>query len=167
MKFQITSIFRVSPTVFWRDVFFDAEYNRGLYEALGFPHCEVQRLDRQPDGSVHRRLRVVPLIKAPAIIRRKLEDRFYYVEEGNLDPRTQLWSFQTLPSIAPDSTRIHGVVRTAPHGDGMEHVLDLTAVVTAFGLGSLFERAVESNTRDGYRRTVEFTDAYTARMGLC
>lgn len=167
MKFQITSIFRVAPAVFWRELFFDADYNRGLYEALGFPHCEVQRLDKEPDGTVHRRLRVVPVIKAPAIIRRKLEDRFFYVEDGSFDPGSQLWSFRTIPSIAPDHTKISGVIHTQPHGSGMEHVLDLSAVVTAFGLGSLFERAVESNTRDSYRRTVEFTDAYAARLGLC
>lgn len=167
MKLQIVSHFSVSPTVFWRDLFFDADYNRGLYEALGFPHCEVQRLDKEADGTVHRRLRVVPTIKAPAIIRRKLEDRFFYIEEGTLEPGTQLWRFRTIPSMLPESVNISGVIRTQPHERGMEHVLDLTAVVTAFGLGTLFERAVESNTRESYQRTVEFTDAYARRHGLC
>lgn len=167
MKFQITSIFRVSPELFWRDLFFDADYNAGLYQALGFPHFEVQRLDREPNGTVHRRLRVVPLIKAPLIIRRKLEDRFFYIEEGTFDPQAQLWRFRIVPSMAPDHTKISGVIHTRAQGSGMEHVLNLTAEVTAFGLGSLFERAVESNTRDSYRRTVEFTDAYAARKGLC
>jgi hypothetical protein len=168
MKFQITSMFRVSPEIFWRDLFFDADYNAGLYQALGFPHCEVQRLDRAPDGTVHRRLRVVPLIKAPLIIRRKLEDRFFYIEEGTFEPSTRLWRFQTIPSMAPDHTKISGVIHTQPNDKGgMEHVLHLTADITAFGLGTLLERAVESNTRDSYRRTVEFTDAYAARKGLC
>lgn len=166
MKFEITSRFRVTPEVFWGQLFFDADYNRGLYEALGFPHCETQQLDKLADGTVHRRLRVVPLIKAPMIIRRKLEDSFSYLEQGTFEPATQLWRFQTIPSMLPDACKIHGVIHTEAQSDGMQHILHLTAEVSAFGLGSLFERAIESNTRESYRRTVEFTNAYAERHGL-
>src|SRR5262245_21655798 len=98
MHVRIINTFRVSPRVFWQQLFFDEEYNRGLYRALGFPQCEVQKLETLADGRVHRVLRAVPPIKAPEIIRRQLEGRLYYIEEGSYDPRTERWEFENRPS---------------------------------------------------------------------
>lgn len=165
MQFQIVSHFQVSPQVFWERLFFDADYNAGLYRALGFPHCEVRKLETDDAGRTHRILRVVPLIRAPMLIRKYLEDTFSYVEEGTFYPDRMQWEFRTIPSLKADNTDIHGVISAFPEGGGMRHVLDLTASVSAFGLGSLFERAVESNTRESYKKTVVFTDAYAHKLG--
>ena len=166
MKFQIVSHFRVSPQLFWERLFFDADYNAGLYQALGFPDCEVRRLDKDEAGRTHRTLRVVPLIRAPLIIRKKLEDTFSYLEEGTFYPDRMQWEFRTLPSLAAEHSDIRGVISAFPEGSGMRHVLDLTCSISAFGLGSLFERAVESNTRESYRKTIVFTDEYATRLGM-
>ena len=162
MEVRITNVFRVSPQMFWERLFFDAEYNRGLYQALGFSLCEVKRLETDENGCVRRVLRAVPPIKAPDIIRKKLEGRLYYLEDGRYDPRTGLWQFHNEPSIAAESTKIGGVIRAEPDGAGMRHVVDLSVQVSAFGLGGLIERIIEKNTRDSYRMTAQYTNAFVS-----
>jgi hypothetical protein len=166
MQVRITNVFRVSPRVFWQRLFFDAEYNRGLYQALGFSVCEVQRLETAPDGCVRRVLRAVPPIKAPEVVQRRLEGRLYYLEDGSYDPRTELWTFKSEPSLAPESTKISGVIRAEPDSAGMRHVVDLSVQVSAFGLGSLIERVIEKNTRESYRATAEYTNDFVKRPGF-
>lgn len=166
MRMHAEMILYVTPETFWQRLFFDAEYLDGMYRALGFSGFEVPSLETDAEGRVHRTLRVVPQFHAPAIVKRKLEGKLYYVEEGVFEPGQALWSFRTIPSVAADHARIAGTIRAEPHPEGLRHVFALDAHVTAFGLGSLIERAVEKNTRDSLHKTGEFTNAYAARKGL-
>jgi hypothetical protein len=166
MQVRIINIFHVSPQLFWERLFFDAEYNRGLYRALGFPQCDVQRQETQPDGKVRRVLRAVPPIHAPEPIRRRLEGRLYYLEDGTYDPKTGRWEFVNRPSVAADSTSISGVICAEPDPAGMRHVLELSVRVSAFGLGALIERVIENNTRASYRVTADYTNTFVQRPGF-
>jgi hypothetical protein len=166
MRMRLDMILYVTPETFWQRLFFDAEYLDGLYHALGFSGFALQSMETDAEGRVQRTLRVVPQFHAPAIVRRKLEGKLYYVEEGVYEPEQSRWSFRTLPSVAADHARITGTIRAEPHPEGLRHVFELEAQVTAFGLGPLIERAVEKNTRDSMHKTGEFTNAYAARVGL-
>jgi Protein of unknown function (DUF2505) len=163
MDVRIITVFQVSPELFWQRLFFDREYNRGLYRALGFVQYDVEHLETSADGRIRRVLKAVPPIKAPEIVRRKLEGRLYYREDGTYDPRSGLWTFQIVPSLAAESAKISGVIRTEPDAAGMHHVCDLSARVSAFGLGGLIERAIEKNTRDSYRLTAQYTSDFVKR----
>jgi hypothetical protein len=166
MEVRITNVFHVSPELFWQRLFFDREYNHGLYRALGFVQYDVESLETDADGRTRRVLRAVPPIKAPEIVRRKLGDRLYYREDGTYDPRSGLWTFKIVPSVAAESTKISGVLRAEPDAAGMRHVCDLRAQVSAFGLGGLIEKVIEKNTRDSYRLTAQFTNEYVRRADL-
>lgn len=163
MHVRITNVFHVAPEVFWQRLFFDREYNHGLYRALGFAQFDIESLTTDGEGRVRRVLRAVPPIRAPEIVRKKLEGRLYYREDGTYDPRTGVWSFQIVPSVAAESTEIGGVIHAEPDAAGMRQVVELTAHVSAFGLGRLLERVVEKNTRESYRVTAQFTNDYVAR----
>jgi len=69
-------------------------------------------------------------------------------------------------SLAPEAAKIGGVIHGEPHSEGMLHIVDLEVRVSAFGLGSVIERAVEKNTRESYKVTTRFTNAYAAEKGL-
>ena len=166
MEVQIVNTIRVSPTVYWNQLFFDAEYLRRLYVALAFPQIEVQQLDVDAEGRTRRVLRAVPPFSAPDFIRKKLEGRLYYTEDGTYDPRTGRWSFSTAVSVASDKVEIRGVIHTEPVPEGLRHVLDLTAKVSAFGVGSLLERLIEKNTRDSYAAMTAFTNRFAAERGV-
>ncbi|HEX6242246.1 MAG TPA: DUF2505 domain-containing protein [Polyangiales bacterium] len=166
MEVQIVNTIRVTPPTYWGQLFFDPDYLRGLYVALAFPLCEVQQQSVDTEGRTRRVLRAVPPFSAPDFIRKKLEGRLFYTEDGTYDPRTGRWSFSTAVSVASDKVDIRGVIHTEPVAHGLRHVLDLTAKVSAFGVGPLFERLIEKNTRDSYAVMADFTNRFALERGF-
>jgi hypothetical protein len=166
MQTIIESLFRVTPEQFWQRLFFDAEYNAGLYRELGFESYEVLSLERHPDGRVTRRLKAEPPLSGPALLKRQLRGRIYYTEEGVYDPARQVWEFVNHSSVAAGSTHISGSIQVEPHAEGLRHVVALDIRVTALGLGSMIERAIEKNTRESYRVTTAYTNAFAVQHGL-
>lgn len=166
MDVQIVNLLRVPPDLYWGRLFFDPDYLRGLYVALSFPSCEVLQQSVDDVGRTRRVLRAVPPFAAPEFIRKKLAGRLYYTEDGTYDPRSGRWTFATQVSVASDKVEIRGVIHTEPIPTGLRHVLDLSAKVNAFGLGSLFERLIESNTRESYALMAGFTDRFARERGL-
>jgi hypothetical protein len=166
VEVQIVNTIRVSPTTYWEQLFFDPEYLRGLYVALAFPSCEVQQQSVDAQGRTRRVLRAVPPFSAPDFIRKKLEGRLFYTEDGTYDPRSGRWSFSTAVSVASDKVDIRGVIHTEPAAQGLRHVLDLSAKVSAFGVGPLFEKLIEKNTRDSYTVMADFTNRFAAQRGI-
>jgi len=162
----IESVFRVPPAVFWERLFFDADYNAGLYRELGFESYEVLSLERHADGRVTRSLRAEPPLSGPDLLKRQLRGRIYYVEEGTYDPTRGVWEFVNRTSVAAGTTNISGVITVSPHAEGMSHVVQLDVRVSALGLGTLVERAIEKNTRESYRKTTRYTNDYAEAHGL-
>jgi hypothetical protein len=166
VRAQIVNIVHVTPAVYWEKLFFDADYHRELYHALAFPRCDVELLETDAQGRIRRVLRAVPPLHAPEFIQRQLAGKLFYIEDGTYDPGTGLWTFKNEVSVASESVKISGVIRTEPIRQGLRHVLHLEARVKVFGLGSLFEHLIERNTRDGYAVMREFTNQFAAKKGL-
>jgi hypothetical protein len=166
VRTRIENVFHVTPDTFWERLFFDAEYNAGVYRELGFTACEVLALDRLADGRVRRLLRAEPPIKAPDLLKRRLAGRVFYTEEGTYDPARRVWEFANESSMASDSTRVSGSIRAEPHAEGMLHVVELDIQVSAFGLGGMVEKLIEKNTRESYRVTTAFTNRFAREQGL-
>lgn len=162
----IDSIFRVQPDVFWQRLFFDAEYNAGLYREMGFESYEVLTLVRHDDGRVERSLKAEPPLTGPELLRKQLRGRIYYVEEGNYDPKRGSWEFVNHSSVKAANTRVSGVIRALPHPDGMCQRVDLEISVSALGLGSLIERTIEKTTRASYEVTTRYTNRFAEAHGL-
>jgi hypothetical protein len=162
----IENVMKVRPDVFWRRLFFDAEYNDGLYRELGFTRYEVLALERKPSGVVRRVLRAEPPLSGPAILRQRLAGRIYYTEEGHFDPMRGVWEFANHTSIAAGTTKVSGSIVAEPHPDGLKHVVALDVRVSALGLGGMVERAIERSTRESYRVATAYTNAFAADRGL-
>jgi len=165
VKSTIVNHLRVSPATFWDKLFFDDAYNRGLHEVLRFASYEVTSLARLPGGVIRRVLRAEPPLDVPDFLKRRLQGRIYYVEDGSFDPATGTWTFRNVPSVAPDQIYIGGTIRVAPHAEGAEHVCELTARVSGFGFGSIVAKLLEQNTRASYQITVDYTNRYAAERG--
>lgn len=166
MHATIESIFHVAPDVFWSRLFFDAEYNAGLYRQLRFESYEVLALETLADGRIKRSLRAEPPLSGPEMVRKALRGRIYYVEEGTYDPAQGAWTFVNHSSVKAGDTQVSGVIRTLPHPEGMRHVVELEVRVSALGLGSLIERQIEKGTRESYLVTTAYTNAYAAEHQL-
>jgi hypothetical protein len=162
----IESIFHVAPDVFWTRMFFDAEYNAGLYRALGFESYDVLSLERHADGRIERKLRAEPPLSGPEILRKALRGRIYYVEHGTFDSARQVWEFANESSLKAGDTRVAGTIRALPHAEGMLHRVELEISVSALGLGSLIEKQIEKSTRESYLVTTTYTNAYALERDL-
>lgn len=166
MQITFENIFNVAPDVFWNRLFFDADYNAGLYRGLSFESYQVLALETLPDGRIKRSLRAEPPLSGPEFVRRALRGRIYYVEEGSYDPASGAWEFVNESSVKAGNTKVSGVIRALPHPEGMRHLVELDVQVSALGLGSMIERQIEKGTRESYLFTTRYTNAYAAEHGL-
>lgn len=166
MKASIENLLRVRPETFWTRLFFAPDYNEGLYRALRFESYEVLTLETLADGRVRRVLRAEPPLSGPDALKRRLKGRIYYTEDGTYDPARGVWEFVNQSSVSAGSTEIAGSIRVHAHPQGLRHVVELDVRVSAFGLGSLVERAIEKGTRESYRVTTDYTNAFAAERGL-
>jgi len=166
MKVRIETQLQVTPETFWTRLFFDDEYNRGLYQALGFQAFEVLKLERHQDGRIRRLVRAEPPVKAPEFLKQKLAQRLSYLDDGEFDPRTQTWTFTNESNVAKDSTQIGGTIRAEPTPGGALMVVELDLNVKAFGFGGIAERVIEKNARESYRVTSTYLHDYAGKLGL-
>jgi hypothetical protein len=165
MRARIENVFHVTPAVFWEVLFFDDEYNRRLYAELGFDAVEVRSVERLGDGRIRRAIRCEPPVKAPDMLRKRIQNKLAYEEEGTYDPRGPRWDFKSTSNVAPDSTKIGGSIIAQPHAQGMLHVVELDISISVFGLGGMIEKILEKNVRESYRVTTRFTNAYAVEKG--
>src|SRR5687768_14500886 len=106
MHVRIETPLQVTPETFWTRLFFDPDYNRGLYQALGFQAFEVLKLEHREGGRIRRLVRAEPPVKAPGLLKRKLAERLSYLDDGEFDPATQTWTFTNESNVARESTKI-------------------------------------------------------------
>ena len=166
MRARIENVFHVTPATFWEVLFFDDEYNNRLYAELGFDAVEVRGVEKLLDGRVRRSIRCEPPVKAPEILKKRIQNKLAYEEEGFYDPRGPRWDFRTISNVAPESTKIGGSITAEPHEHGMLHIVELDINISVFGLGGLIEKVLEKNIRESYRVTTRFTNAYVVEKGL-
>lgn len=171
MKFTIRHPYAIEPEAFWREVFFDAEYNNKLYlEGLRFEGFEVLEETNPADGRCTRKVRVKPRFDAPAAVRGLVGDSMSYVEDGRLElagPNAPRWISKVLPSALPDKTKVSAEMwleRTGPGQSDRVAVFDVE--VKVFGVGGMVEKFLEKSMRENYEKAAAFTNEWVkARRG--
>ena len=166
MKITIENVLAVRPEDFWSRLFFDPAYNEGLYRELGFRRYEVLALTRHQDGRIERKLRAEPPLRGPRVLQQALRGRLYYDELGTYDPARSVWEFVNETSVAAGTTKVAGTISVAPHAEGLLHTVTLEVRVHALGFGGLVERSIADGTRESYRITTAYTNAFAAEHGL-
>jgi hypothetical protein len=166
MRTRIENVFHITPRTFWDVLFFDDEYNSRLYRELGFVSSNVTSMQTLPDGRIQRALRAEPPLNIPELLKKRIAGRLFYEEQGTFDGKAQRWEFTSTSNVAPESTRIGGSITSKPHPEGMLHIVELDLHVSALGLGGMIEKLIEKNTRDSYKVTTRFTNAFAAEKGL-
>jgi hypothetical protein len=166
--FTIRHTFDVDVDTFWNEVFFDADFNRKLYlEALGFKTYDVVEEKKDPDGTVHRKVRQTPRSDAPAVVKKLVGDEISYVEEGRFDPTKKRWSYTITPSKLPDKIKIGGEFWVEPKGEGkIERLCTVDLSVKIFGVGGAVESFIEKQTKDSYDKAALFTRKFIEERGL-
>ncbi len=157
---------RCDAETFWDKVFFDVEYNKGLYlGALKFPKWEQLSLDDR-GTSLFRKVRATPPQDAPGPIKKMLGGEFWYDEEATFDKATKRLRFKNIPSKMTDKIRIEGTMRADPTPAGrIRRIADITLSVSIFGLGGMVENFVADMLRKSFDRGARFTSEWAEKKG--
>lgn len=168
MKFTCRNLFNTDADTYWTKIFFDPEYNRGLYvDALQFKKWELQALTGEPGQARTRRQLLEPKSDAPAVIQKLVGGSLSYVEEGKFDPQSRIWTYQIQLSKLADKVTIGGKFWVEARGDKrIERICDVDLNVNIFGVGGVVEKFIEKETRDSYEKATAYTNAWIAKHGL-
>lgn len=152
----------VDVDTFWKEVFFDDDFNRRLYlEELGFRDYELVEKRSEPNGVVTRKIRQTPKSDAPAVVKKLVGDSISYLEEGRFDPEKKRWRYTITPSKLADKIEIGGELWVEPKGaESVERICTVDLKVKIFGVGRAVEGFIEKQTKDSYDEAARFTQRY-------
>lgn len=156
-KFVIRQVLDCSADVFWEHIFRSEEFNRFLYEGLGFDY----RLELATPETGYRRAKVWPTTEMPRSLSAIFGDGFHYVEEGKFDPEAERYEFRVIPSAAQDRIRAKGVVRIEAMSENQcERVVDFDIDARVLGVGRLIESYLVAGTREQYAKNAALVNEY-------
>jgi len=160
-RLAIRQLLDCSEQEFWDRIFRSEDFNRYLYDGLGFKY----ELEEWNPESGYRRARVWPTHQMPRAVARVLGERFSYVEEGKLDTLTRRYEFVVIPSTIADRIRVKGCVAieaVSPIQCERQVTLDIGADV--LGLGRLIETYFAATTRAQYAKNAAIVNDYLASV---
>ncbi len=168
MRFRCQNVFNCDAETYWSKVFFDVEYNRGLYlGTLGFKQFEVLELTGEPGGDRTRKMFTEPKNDAPAVVTKLIGGGLNYTERGRFDAKTQKWTYEITTNKLSDKVRIGGTLWVEPRGDKkIERICEVDLEVNVFGVGGVVEKFIADTTRESYEKTAQYTNAFLANKGL-
>jgi hypothetical protein len=155
----IRQLIDCSDRDFWERIFSSEDFNRYLYDGLGFEY-ELQEWDLETG---HRRAKVWPTHQMPRPVARVLGERFSFVEEGLYDASEQRYDFRVIPSTLADRIRATGsVLIEAVSAHQCERRVTLTIGADVLGLGRLIETYFLAATREQYAKNAALVNEYLA-----
>lgn len=165
MKFRCANIFDCDAHTFWTKLFFDREYNEGLYlGALGFKRFEILEVTGEPGGDRTRKILTEPKTEAPAVVQKLVGGGITYTETGRLDAKTGKFDYAIVTSKLSDKVTIKGQLWVEPRGDQkIERICDVELHVSIFGVGGAIEKFIAEATRASYEKTAVYTNEFIAK----
>ena len=158
-RIAIRQLLDCSEQEFWEQIFRSEDFNRYLYDGLGFEY----ELEEWNPESGYRRARVWPTHQMPRPVAKVLGDRFSYTEEGRFDAITRQYDFVVIPSTIPDRIRAKGSVSTeAVSPTQCERRVTLEIGADVLGLGRLIETYFVATTRAQYAKNAALVNDYLA-----
>jgi len=155
----IRQLLDCSEREFWERIFRSEEFNRYLYEGLGY---EYELEEWNPDTG-YRRAKISPGHQLPRPLAKVLGDRFSYVEEGTFDAEAGRYEFCVIPSAVADRIRAKGAVMVegvSAHQCERRVMMEIGAEV--LGLGRLIETYIIATTREQYAKNAALVNEYLA-----
>lgn len=161
MKLFIDQLFPGTNLEHFEETYFSEEFNTAIAQEIGLKERKLVEKRTDDDGKVHRRVRMIPAIELPGPIRKIVGDKeISYDEVSVFDPKNHSVRYQ-IESAAQDRVSVGGEIRfTAESSGGVRRVIDGEIIVKVFGLGTVIERFIESETQKSYARISDFMQTW-------
>ncbi len=156
---EIRQLLDCSEKEFWERIFRSENFNRYLYEGLGFGY-ELQEWNRDTG---YRRAKICPTQQMPKAVANVLGDRFSYVEEGTFDAQAERYDFRVITSTVTERIDVRGAVTVAAVSlHQCERFVTLEIGAHVLGLGRLIEAYFVATTREQYAKNAALVNEYLA-----
>jgi len=167
-RFTVRHIFNVDSDTYWKEIFFNNEFNKNLYlERLKFAGYEILEDTDEGGGVRTRKVRATPATEAPRVVKKLIGDSLSYLEAGRFDPERERWIFTITPSKLSEKITITGEFWVEARGEKqVERISTIDLEVRIFGVGRAVEAFIEKSTVDDYERASVETQKYIAEEGL-
>jgi hypothetical protein len=155
----IRQLLDCSEREFWDRIFRSEDFNRYLYEGLGF---EYELLEWNAESG-YRKARVWPGHQIPKPLAKVFGERFSYTEEGTYDPVVEHYQFRVIPSALPERIRAVGSVVVEGVSDSQcERKVSVEISADVLGLGRVIESYLVNTTREQYAKNAALVNEYLA-----
>ena len=155
----IRQLLDCSEDDFWKRIFESEDFNRYLYEGLGF---EYELLEWNQETG-YRRAKVSPGQQMPRPLAKVFGERFSYVEEGEFDPVERRYEFQVIPSALAERIVARGSVVVSPVSEEQcERYVTVEIGADVLGIGRLIESYLVASTREQYAKNAALVNEYLA-----
>ena len=165
---RIEHRFNCTVDTYWNKLFFDDEYNRGLFlETLHFEEYEVLSLE-DTESEIRRVIRAIPKVgDVPGPLKKLLKNGAGYTERGVYEKGRGRYVVNVTPNSLPDKLTIKGVTKTeALEGGHCMRIYDATVIANIFGVGGMLEKRLLDDISKSYEKAAQFTNRWVAERGL-
>lgn len=160
MKFRIDQPFTGVPLDRFVEIYFSEAFNEAVAPVSGMKERRLVHEERRADGTLFRRVRLVPAVPIPKVLESVIAGRqVAYDEVCIYDPRAHEARYH-IEHKAGDRLRVQGIIRFQEREGAVHRVVDGEVEVRIFGLGTVVERFVESEVRKGYDKIAAFLQRY-------
>ena len=141
------------------EVYFDPAFNAAVAPHAKLKSREIVETESLADGRVRRRIRMVPNVKLPRVLRALTKDAaLSYDEVSVFDPSTQVARYH-VESAAQARLQVEGEIRFFARGADAVRVIDGTLTVRVPGLAGVIEALIQRELDARYATIAAFTQA--------
>jgi hypothetical protein len=165
---RIEHRFDCSVNTFWERIFFDEEFNRGMYlKHLQFQDWKVIE-QRETDAELIRLVSVTPKVgDLPGAIKSLIGDTLTYKEQGTYDKRNRHYRVTVVPSALADKISVTGdtwAEELTP--TQCKRIFVASVTVKVFGVGGIIEKRIIADLQLSYNAGAVFTADYLKHVNL-
>jgi hypothetical protein len=168
VRARIEHTFNCTPDTYWDKVFFEEEYNRGLFiDSLGFEGWTQVKLEDSADR-IERVVDAKPaMIDLPGPLKKIAEKGLGYRETATFDKSRKVLSLTVEPESMKGKISVKGEIRCEPAGEGKcRRIYEGVIEAKVFGVGGMIEKRMAADIEEAYAKGAVFTNKYLAEKGL-
>jgi hypothetical protein len=142
--------FNCDEATFWKEVFFDADFNRKLFlEHLRFARWDVTKME-EDDKQIRRTLEIVPTTGDMPGPLKKFASDLGFREEAVFDKASKVHRFEVIPNKMANKLTIGGQVTVEAQGSGVVRLVKFEVKAKIFGIGGLLEQRIIADSKVNY-----------------